>query len=64
VNSPRDAHPGIGGLEKSHEQEDRVLREKAQQLAKVMWEQAGRPAGGVNEFIADAFSKLRDAIGP
>jgi hypothetical protein len=56
-------NPGIGALEKKEAQESRVLREKAEEVAKAMWESAGRPEGGVMAFINQALERLRAATG-
>jgi hypothetical protein len=63
VTSSKDAHPGIGTLEKSQEREERVFREKAEEVAKAMWREAGEPSGGHYQFLERASSALHDALG-
>ena len=54
---------GIGKLEKEDARRERILREKADELAKAMWESAGRPGGGYGPFVGAALAKLAAAIG-
>ncbi len=63
LESIRTDHPGIGALEKRQDQEARILREKAEELARTLLERAGRPAGGHAEFIDQALKELRAATG-
>jgi hypothetical protein len=63
LNSLRDDHHGFGALEKKADQEARILREKATELASVLWERAGRPSGGPSEWIQQALDQLRAATG-
>jgi hypothetical protein len=56
--SIRSDHPGLGSLEKKEVQEARVLQEKAKELAKALWESAGRPEGGPAGFIKPALEQL------
>jgi hypothetical protein len=63
VSSAADAHPGIGVLEKSHQRQERVLGEKAEELATAMWREAGKPSGGPHQFAALALKQLRDSLG-
>jgi hypothetical protein len=64
IASPGVTHPGIGTLEKSHQQEARVLREKAEELARTHWRNAGAPPGGWQQFFDRALAQLRDARQP
>jgi hypothetical protein len=61
--SVRSDHPGLGMLEKKEARESRVLREKAEELAKALWEREGRPAGGHIPFIKPALEQLIAATG-
>jgi hypothetical protein len=61
VTSAGAAHPGVGTLEKKHEREDRVVREKAEELARAMWREQGQPAGGY-QFVEPALAHLRAAM--
>jgi hypothetical protein len=63
LTSLRADHPGFGALEKKADKEARILREKAEELAKAHWEQAGRPAGGHTPWIQLALDQLRSATG-
>ena len=56
-------HPGFGMLEKKADQETRILREKAEELARALWEQAGRPVGGHAAWVKPALEQLKAAIG-
>jgi hypothetical protein len=62
VESPAVAHPGLGSLEKKLEREQRILREKAEELAQTIWENSGRPPGGHHQFVEAATTALRSAI--
>jgi hypothetical protein len=62
--SVREGHPGIGALEKKAAQEDRVLRETATKLARVLWEQAGSPNGGPTGFFDRAFALVKAKVNP
>jgi len=59
VSSPMDAHPGMGMLESSQARENRILKEKADELARKRWRNAGEPPGGHHAFLEDALSDLR-----
>ena len=61
--SMRNAHPGLGELEKKEAQEARVLQEKGEEVAKALWEAAGRPEGGHASFIRQALDQLNVATG-
>jgi hypothetical protein len=61
--SLRSDHPGLGVLEKKEAQAARVLREKAEELAKALWERSGRPEGGHTPFIKPALERLLAATG-
>jgi hypothetical protein len=61
--SMRIDHPGIGTLEKKEVQEARVLREKAEELARALWDRAGRPESGHAAFVALALEQLKAATG-
>ena len=52
-------HPGIGTQEKRQARDERVLGEKAEQLARDIWEAKGRPAGGHAQFVPEARDQLK-----
>ncbi len=56
-------NPGIGTLEKKADRDARLVREKVQELAAALWEQAGRPEGGPAQFSAQAATSLAPATG-
>ncbi|MGC1721469.1 MAG: hypothetical protein WA746_20975 [Isosphaeraceae bacterium] len=61
--SVRSDQPGLGVLEKKEGREARVLREKAEQLAKELWEREGRPPGGHAPFVKPALDQLMAVTG-
>ena len=61
--SVRSDEPGLGVLEKKEGREARVLREKAEQLAKELWEREGRPPGGHAPFVKPALDQLMAVTG-
>ncbi len=58
LNSLHHDHAGLGAAEKEEARRERLFREKVEQLATDLWEQAGRPAGGPSQFLADARKQL------
>lgn len=52
-------HPGLGSQEKQADKEARLLGEKTEQLADVLWEKAGCPAGGSGHFLEAAKEQLQ-----
>jgi hypothetical protein len=62
ISSLTEAHPGIGTLETKQEREDRILKEKAAELAAAIWQQAGSPAGGYQQYIAKALAQLKATL--
>jgi len=58
LNSLRDYHTGIGAAEKEEDRRARLLREKVQQLAADLWDEAGQPAGGPTQFLVVAHDRL------
>jgi hypothetical protein len=58
LHSLRDEHAGLGAAEKDEERRDRLFREKADALAADLWEQHGRPQGGLTQFLAAARDQL------
>jgi hypothetical protein len=58
LQSLRDHHAGLGAGEKECDRQERLFREKVEQLAADLWEQAGRPAGGPTQFLAAARDQL------
>jgi hypothetical protein len=61
--SVRTDVPGLGTLEKKDDQEARVLREKAEELARVLWDRAGRPQSGQGSFVNIALEQLKATLG-
>jgi hypothetical protein len=55
-------NPGIGILETKRIREQRILNEKTEELAKTMWEAAGRPVGGHDQFASQARAQLTAAL--
>jgi Protein of unknown function (DUF2934) len=55
-------HPGIGALEKQEVKEARALEEKTEELARALWQQAGKPPGGRAAFRETARRQLLDAL--
>lgn len=58
LNSLRDDHAGLGADEKEADKQQRLFREKVEQLAVELWEQNGRPFGGISPFLATAREQL------
>jgi hypothetical protein len=58
LNSLRDHHSGLGAAEKEEDRRKRLFRDKTEQLAADLWEQAGRPAGGPSQFLVAARDQL------
>jgi len=54
---------GLGSVEKRAAKRQRILREKAKELALKLWQDAGRPPGGPATFLRDAEKQLRDFLG-
>jgi hypothetical protein len=63
LNSLRHDLSGLGADEKQEDREDRLFREQVENLATVLWEQAGQPAGGPGQFFAEAHDQLGRALG-
>ncbi len=53
---------GIGTLEKKEARRERILAEKAEELAEAMWEKEGRPEGGPEQFRDVALERLVAAM--
>ncbi|OAI52552.1 hypothetical protein AYO44_16565 [Planctomycetaceae bacterium SCGC AG-212-F19] len=62
INSLREDHSGLGAAEKEDDRQERLFREKAEQLAADLWEQAGRPAGGPAQFLTAARDHISDIV--
>lgn len=60
--SVADDNPGIGTQEKQGVRRERILRERAEQLAKAIWEERGQPSGGPEQFSREAREQLEAAI--
>jgi hypothetical protein len=58
LNSLRYDHAGLGAGEKEADKQQRWFREKVEQLAADLWEQASRPVGGPSQFLAAAGDQL------
>jgi hypothetical protein len=56
-------HPGFGTLEKREQRASRILHEKAGPVASVLWERAGRPEGGPQQFLKPAIEQITAAMG-
>lgn len=61
--SPAVIGVGFKTIETRAEHESRVLREKAEELAKSLWETAGHPHGGHAQYLTTALNQLKAAIG-
>lgn len=59
IDSVAVDHPGIGALEKKQVRIDRLIDEKARELAQAIWIQEGRPEGGSERYFAEAREQLR-----
>jgi hypothetical protein len=62
LTSLRDDLVGLGSEERKEDRRDRLLREKVEQLATMLWERAGRPEGGPDRFRALAREQLGIAL--
>jgi hypothetical protein len=62
VASVSNDHPGIGSLEKRDVRRARLFQEKAEELAKMIWQQNGRPEGGFTQFVQKAREQLGRAF--
>jgi len=56
-------HPGIGRLETKRKRQERILNEKAHDLAVSMWKEAGQPSGGPEQFTEAARNRLNETCG-
>lgn len=62
LNSLRDDLAGLGAEEKEADRQDRLFREKVEELEMELWKRAGRPEGGPVQFRATAREQLRRAL--
>lgn len=62
LNSLSDHHSGLGVGEKEQDRRARLFQEKAEQLATELWEKAGRPNGGLSQYLALARQQLASAV--
>ncbi|HEY7307894.1 MAG TPA: DUF2934 domain-containing protein [Gemmataceae bacterium] len=62
LKSLRDHHSGFGTAEKEEDRRQRLFREKVEQLAAGLWEQAGRPEGGPAQYLSAARQQLAQAL--
>lgn len=62
LKSLRDEHSGLGVLEKSEDRKARLLKESVEELASVLWGEAGKPDGGPSQFHLRAEEQLRQAL--
>lgn len=53
---------GLGSVEKRAARANRVLREKAEELAMKLWQDAGNPSGGPAVFLRDAERQIRERL--
>lgn len=60
---PASEYASMGQLEKRLDRKARIFREKAEELAKALWEKKGRPEGGFAQFLPLAREQLRAAMG-
>ncbi len=62
LGSLRDAHSGLGAVEKEEDRRARLFQEKVEELAEELWKQNGRPAGGPREFRVTAQDRLTQML--
>ena len=62
LNSIALDHPEIGTVEKKQARIDRLIDEKARELAQSIWIQDGRPDGGSERYFAEAREQLRATL--
>jgi len=60
---PLHVGQGLGVQEKRRAKVDRIFREKVEELAVELWQEAGQPTGGPELFFPEAEQKLRDSLG-
>jgi hypothetical protein len=64
LTSLREDHRGIGSVEKAESRRLRLVREKAERLAREIWVQNDRPEGGPEQFLELARSQLAEMMEP
>lgn len=62
VVSVVDNNPGIGSLEKKSAREDRLFREKAEDISIELWKEKGRPRQGHAVYFEEACRSLKQAL--
>ena len=62
LNSIALDNPEIGALEKKQARIDRLVDEKARELARAIWIQEGRPDGGSERYFVEAREQLRATL--
>lgn len=62
LESVLNDNPGIGTREKKQARIERVLSEKADELARAIWDSEGRPPGGPSQFLAKAREQLQATL--
>ncbi|HEY7427284.1 MAG TPA: hypothetical protein VH682_23825 [Gemmataceae bacterium] len=62
LKSLREHHAGLGTAEKEQDRRERLFREKVEQLAADLWEQAGRPDSGPAQFLVIAREQLAQVL--
>jgi hypothetical protein len=62
LESVASENPGIGTREKRQARIERLLGEKAEELARAIWEDKGRPDGGYSQFLDEAKDQLRATL--
>jgi hypothetical protein len=55
-------NPGIGILETRSDRAARILNEKAEELARSLWEEQGEPEGGHQQFLLTAKEQLHRSL--
>jgi hypothetical protein len=58
VDSLLKENPGVGKLGKKRDQENRLIREKTEEIAFKLWQERGRPSGGPVLFYDEARKRL------
>ena len=62
LDSVSRENPGMGMGEKQRDRIERLLREKAEELAKALWESKGCPGNGHFQFLDEAREQLRKTL--
>lgn len=62
LESVAKKHPGIGVLEKQEDRQERLIQEKAKDLALSLWKNNGGPEGGPEQFTQQAHEQLKKSL--